>query len=84
MQNAARAAGTRLAASLVHYLDLQKHHGHVSAFNKAAAYAWQSEYRIVIEPTGHPVAHLDLGSLEDISVIAPSSELNNYLEFQLR
>lgn len=81
---AAEAAGTNIARGLVHYLDPRTHHGELSPFNKMSTYAWQSEYRIVIAATGTEVAYLRLGSIEDITMLVRTTEINDALKFRLR
>lgn len=80
VMKASETAGVSIARSLVHYLDPATHHGKVSPFNKIAAYSWQSEFRIVVEPSDDDIFYLDLGSLEDISVLVRSEEVNAGLQ----
>ncbi len=80
VMKAAAKAGVSIARSLVHYLDPATHHGKVSPFNKMREYSWQSEFRIVVEPSDDDVFYLDLGSLEDISILARADEVNTCLQ----
>lgn len=84
VMRAAEVAGVSVARSLVHYVDPSTHHGELSPFNKIEAYSWQSEYRIVVAPSGRDVAYLELGSLEDISLLVEAAEVNKSLKIGLK
>jgi hypothetical protein len=80
VSRAAEEAGVSHARSLIHYLDRRTHHGQFSPFNKMQEYSWQSEYRIVVAPSENEIFYLELGSLEDISILTKAQELNGELK----
>lgn len=72
-----------LTGKLVAYDDYRKRHGDVGFFVKPDKFAYQSEYRIVVPPSGGEVFRLVLGSLEDISDIYPVAELNRVITVEV-
>lgn len=80
---AAKRAKIGLLAGPVEYLDPDVHHGEVGAFRKFKSYAYQSEWRVLVDPTSDEILWLDLGSLEDISLLVSTSEINAGMKFSL-
>jgi hypothetical protein len=48
----------------------------VGSFRKLKRFQYQSEWRLVCENGFGGVRKLNIGSIEDISVVVPSSDLN--------
>jgi hypothetical protein len=70
-------------ATLVEYYDYDTYAGPVGPFRKSDAFAYQSEYRIVVRPGLRGPRKLFLGNIEDItSEIIPTSEINGRLKFR--
>jgi hypothetical protein len=75
---AAKAIGQTATCSIVKYVDSQIHNGPTGIFVKPNEFGYQSECRVARTPgTGEPLK-LSLGSLADIALLGPSSELNTY------
>ncbi|TFH06898.1 MAG: hypothetical protein E4H08_10350 [Candidatus Atribacteria bacterium] len=66
-------------ADLVEYVD-QEYEGTVGPLRKLVAFAYQSEWRLVCYGGDGGPRQLSLGSLEDISVIVPSDQINVQIE----
>jgi hypothetical protein len=80
---AVRRAKISMQAGLVEYVDPATYHGELGAFRKFVAYGHQSEWRILVDPSAGEVFWLDLGSLEDISIVATSAEINSSMKFSM-
>lgn len=61
------------AMNKVNYIDFKDFHGRKSYFDKPIEYSYQNEYRIMIKNTIEAPFTLDIGSIEDISMIIPAS-----------
>ncbi len=85
MLAAAKRSGVqRLWAGLVEYIDTETYHGVVGPFRKAAKYATESEWRMVVPPSASDTFWFDCGqSLEDISVLALVAALNSQLRLSV-
>lgn len=79
----ARAAAEReeltLTYGLVTYVDRGTYHGPMGPFRKFSPFHHQSEFRLLVRPGREPARILALGSLEDIAMMCPTSELNRRL-----
>jgi hypothetical protein len=79
---AAERAGYRGTASAVKYFDGSTYSGVTGAFRKSSEYAWQNEYRFLIEPGSSDPITLQLGDLRDIMTeVMPTEELRERLRF---
>lgn len=59
--------------TFVEYVERESYDGPMGFFRKYAEYSYQSEFRIVLEPTtGEPVT-IEIGSIEDIAELHPLS-----------
>jgi hypothetical protein len=82
---AALSAKISLQAGPVEYLDPDVYHGEVGAFRKFKSFAYQSEWRVLVDPTNEDIFWLHLkDGIEDISVIASTSEINPSFNFSVR
>jgi len=59
----------------VEYLDLTNFEGKKTYFQKPLRYSYQEEFRIMIKNDCEEVLRLDIGSIDDISVIMPAEKL---------
>lgn len=82
VRDAAEREGLELRYDLVEYVDRATYAGPMGPFRKFAAFAHQSEFRILAKPEREPVRVLTLGSLEDISMTCPLRELTQRLRLQ--
>ncbi len=82
----AKDAGlSRLESRLVEYFDADDYSGEVGRFRKRSIFAYQNEFRIVVEPGSDEPRKLAVGSLLDItSEVLPLSEASQYLDFSTR
>ena len=82
---AALGAGLIPTCGLVEYYDADKFSGDTGRFRKPSIFAYQNEFRIVVEPGADTPRRLFVGGLIDItSEIIPSSEVNQRLDFSTR
>lgn len=82
---AAKASGITYQAGTVEYYNAEKHSGETGRFRKRSIFAYQNEYRIVVEPGSAQPRKLVVGSLLDItSEILPSREANQRFDFSSR
>lgn len=58
------------------------HHGKLGPFRKLDDYAYQSEWRMVLNPGTGQTLFLDIGSLEDISDLVDIGYLNSKVEIR--
>jgi len=65
---------------LVRYVD-DEHVGGVGLFKKKRRFAYQSEYRFVCYDGPGGPREVKIGSIEDISVMIPSDEINSRIRF---
>jgi hypothetical protein len=69
----------RANADLVEYVD-DKYTGEIGPFRKLKRFAYQSEWRLVCSHgTGGP-REISIGSIQDISVIMPSDQVNKMIK----
>jgi hypothetical protein len=74
-----------LKAGPVEYYDGEKYSGETGRFRKRSMFAYQNEYRIVVEPGVDTARKLIVGSLRDItSEVLPLSEVNQILDFSTK
>ena len=79
---AANARNMQLEYGFVEYYDADVHSGETGPFRKAATFAYQNEFRFIIQPGSHDPIELELGSLRDItSDIFPLSKINDLIEW---
>ena len=69
MTQAAAAAGFKTDWGVVKYYNPALYHGEIDYFDKRSSYDWQMEARIVADPSGNDHMNIELGSLEDISIL---------------
>ena len=83
---AATCAGlSSLQTGLVHYYDADLYSGETGRFQKPSKFAYQNEFRIVVEPGSDKPRELFAGSLRDItSEVLPSAEANHCCDFSPR
>lgn len=82
---AAEGAGLSITCGLVEYYDAEEFSGDTGRFRKRSIFAYQNEFRIVVEPGSVTPIKLFIGSLTDItSEVIPSSEVNKRLDFSTR
>jgi hypothetical protein len=84
--SAAKDAGVSyLEHRLVEYYDAEEYSGETGRFRKRSIFAYQNEFRIVVEPGSDTPRKLIIGSLLDITSEAlPLSEANQILDFSTR
>jgi hypothetical protein len=84
--DAAKDAGiSYLEHRLVEYYDAEEYSGETGRFRKRSMFAYQNEFRIVVEPGSDTPRNLILGSLSDItSEVLPLSDINQILDFSPR
>lgn len=63
-------------AGLVKYVDPNTHNGSVDALTKFDSYSYQCEWRLILPPSGDEIFWFSVGSLEDITMVVPVSELS--------
>jgi hypothetical protein len=68
-------------ADLVEYID-NAHIGEVGPFKKLKRFAIQSEWRIVLYDGPGGPRKIYIGSIEDISIIIPSKEINQIIKIE--
>ena len=67
---------------MVEYYDEKKHSGQTGRFRKRRGFAYQREYRIVVEPGVDGPREFDVGDLTDItSEVIPRSLADEVLKF---
>lgn len=74
--------GMKYSRGFVEYYDPKKHHGAVNPFMKDIRFSYQNEYRFVISPRtegSKPELEIEIGNIEDISVLAESRNTNSLL-----
>jgi len=85
LQTAARSANINLQAGPVEYVDPDTYHGAIGAFRKFRSFAYQSEWRVLVDPTGSDIFWLQLdGGIEDISIVVESDQINANMKFSYR
>ncbi|NFH34360.1 hypothetical protein FDC49_18060 [Clostridium sporogenes] len=67
---------------LVEYKDLNKYNGKVDLFTKNANYAYQKEYRIVLDCYNEDPYILDIGDISDISKIGQTKDIFNMIKIE--
>jgi hypothetical protein len=83
--SAAKGAGLSPTCALVEYYDAEEFSGETGRFRKRSIFAYQNEFRIVVEPGSDMPIKLFVGSLIDItSEVIPSAEVNQRLDFSTR
>jgi hypothetical protein len=79
---AAKAAHLDLLYNFVEYYDPHILSGDTGPFRKRATFAYQNEFRFVVQPGSRDAIVLQLGSLVDITTdIYPLFEINRLVEF---
>jgi hypothetical protein len=82
LRAAAKAVDLDLYYGFVEYYDPNVFSGETGPFKKPATFAYQKEFRFVVQPGSRDAIVLRLGSLRDItSDIFPLSEINRLVEF---
>jgi|WetSurMetagenome_2_1015567.scaffolds.fasta_scaffold01252_8 hypothetical protein len=82
---AAKADSLSPTCAPVEYYDANEFSGETGRFRKRSIFAYQNEYRIVVEPGSDTPIKLFVGSLIDItSDIIPLSEVNQRLDLSTR
>jgi hypothetical protein len=83
---AARNAGlNHFESRFVEYFDPESYSGEVGRFRKRSTFAYQSEFRIAVEPGSVMPRCLSIGSLLDItSEVLPMSDVNEYLDLKVK
>lgn len=76
---AAEREGFKPDWRLVDYVDAESYSGAMGPFRKFSRFAYQSEFRLVARPDNAAPRSLLLGSLEDIAMLIPASEIENKL-----
>lgn len=80
---AAERSGLGYSYRLVEYYDETGYSGETGPFRKPARFAYQQEFRFLIEPGSRQPIALDVGSLEDITTpLYPLAEINRIVEFR--
>jgi hypothetical protein len=64
---------------LVKYVNRDEYNGPMGPFRKFSYFSYQSEFRIVVYKGSNSPLLLGVGSLSDISIIGPLSEVNNHI-----
>jgi hypothetical protein len=66
----------------VNYYDESSYTGAVGPFLKSRRFAYQQEYRIVIQPGQAPFRNLMIGNISDITTpVLPLSDLDKLVDF---
>lgn len=69
---------SKVGKGCVTYIDAEKYHGRVDIFNKFDNLSWQQEYRIAVQDITNcnkDFLHLEIGNIEDISILTKTEEL---------
>jgi hypothetical protein len=75
----------RVEWGLVEYYNADEHSGEIGRFRKRSMFAYQNEFRIVVEPGSELPRELRVGSLLDItSEVLPLCEINQRFDFSTR
>ena len=74
------AQGVRCRAGLVDYVD-EESTREMGPFRKLRRFAYQSEWRLVCHDGPGGPRRLYIGSIEEISAIVPSTELNQKIRY---
>jgi len=79
---AADRSGFRCSYGLVEYYDETSYSGDTGPFRKSDRFAYQREFRFLIEPGSRQPIKLVVGSLEDLTTpLYPLAEINRIVEF---
>jgi hypothetical protein len=79
---AARSAGFRCMYGLIEYYDVDGYSGETGPFRKPSNFAYQQEFRFLVEPGSSQPIRLAVGSLEDITTpIHASRDINRIVDF---
>lgn len=76
-----KAQGHGYEAHGVEYVD-RGYHGRMGPFRKFNDYSYQHEWRMVLTPGTGQTLFLEIGSLEDISILTDVDDLNSNAEFR--
>jgi hypothetical protein len=76
---AAEREGLRLRAGPVDYVSEDSYHGPMEPFRKFSGYSYQSEFRLLAVPGWTGPRSLELGSIEDITLMVAAENINNLL-----
>jgi hypothetical protein len=78
---AATSRGLRCAWRLVKYYDPKAYSGETGPFRKPVSFAYQKEFRFIVQPGSSSPINLEIGSLADItSEVLPLSEINRLID----
>jgi hypothetical protein len=79
VKKAAEEMKLAIKGDFVNYLNLSKYTGKKSVFQKDIIYNYQNEYRVFINnKKSHPII-LEIGNIEDISILCESEELQKLI-----
>lgn len=67
-------------AGIIEYKDISQSHNDLTIHNKLSSYEWQNEYRIAAKFDTVDVMKVNIGNLEDISVIASLDHIQIKIE----
>lgn len=77
IDRAAEDLGYTFEHGLVQYVDESTYAGPLGPFRKAAAFSYQSKFRIAIQADSSGPITLDIGDIGDTAKAGPLAELNN-------
>lgn len=78
---ACKTQGFQYNYGAVEYLP-EDHNGEIGPIMKNARYAWQSEFRLIVQGSRDEVLELEIGSLEDIVTIATTREVVDSVSYK--
>ncbi len=74
--------GLRGTRGLVEYYDDTSYTGNIGPFRKSNRFAYQKEYRVVVQPGIPPFRNLMIGNISDITTpVLPLSDLDKLVDF---
>lgn len=77
--------GMKYSRGFVEYYDPKKHEGAVHPFMKDIRFSYQDEYRFVVSPRADgskPELEIEIGSIEDISVLDDLQKINSLISIK--
>jgi hypothetical protein len=78
---AASSRGLQCEWRLVEYYDAKTYSGETGPFRKPSTFAYQKEFRFIVQPGSSSPINLEIGSLADItSDVLPLSEINRLID----
>jgi hypothetical protein len=78
-KKALRKAKIKGCGKKIEYLDLKKHNGEKTLFQKDLDYSWQEEFRFYFENDKIDILKFSMGSIKDISEIYDLNEQKEFL-----